>query len=277
MPKVSVIMAVYNMEKNVRILKKAVASVINQTYQDWELIICDDGSTDHTLQILRHISSKDERLHMISCSQNHGAGYARNMCMRAARGKYLAVMDADDISKPQRLEKQVRFLDSYPQYALVGCNAGMMDSCGVWGVRVLKERPDKTDFLRTLPFVHPSIMIRKEVAFKLHGYTQAMTARRAEDYEFLMRLYAAGYRGCNIQEPLILYREDMQSYRKRTYRSRLDECRVRCQGFLKLGILKGNFRYVLKPIIVGMVPAGMMRHIKIRRYGGSIGGNDDRY
>lgn len=53
MPKVSVIMAVYNMEKNVRILKKAVASVINQTYQDWELIICDDGSTDHTLQILR--------------------------------------------------------------------------------------------------------------------------------------------------------------------------------------------------------------------------------
>ena len=272
MPKVSVMMAVYNMEKNVHILKKAVASILNQTYQDWELIICDDGSTDHTLQILRQISSEDERLHIISCSNNHGAGYARNMCMRIARGKYLAVMDADDISKPQRLKKQACFLDSHPQYALVGCNASMIDSCGVWGERILEEKPDKKDFLSTLPFVHPSIMIRKEVAYKLHGYTQTMTARRAEDYEFLMRLYAAGYRGCNMQEPLIFYREDIQSYRKRTYRCRLNECRGRYRGFLKLGILKGNFRYVLKPFVVGMIPAGIMRHIKIRRYGSGIGG-----
>lgn len=267
MPEVSVIMPVYNMAKDVQILKAAVDSVRKQTYKDWELIICDDGSTDHTLKVLRQISGKDARIRLICNSKNRGAGYARNACIQTANGKYLAVMDADDLCEPQRLEKQAAFLDQHPEYALVGCNVRMINSRGIWGVRILEEMPDKKSFLKTLPFVHPSVMLRKEVVRELHGYAQTQLTRRAEDYEFLMRLYACGYKGYNIQEILLGYREDLNSYKKRKYRWRIDESRVRYQGFLRLGILKGNKRYVLKPLLIGMVPNGLMNAYRSRRFG----------
>lgn len=266
MPEVSVIMPVYNMAEDIQLLKAAVASIKNQTYKEWELIICDDGSTDTTMRAVKQIAGKDARIRVIRNQKNRGAGYARNACIRASAGKYIAVMDADDISEPQRLEKQAAFLDQHPEYALVGCNARMIDSRGIWGERILEENPVKESFLSTLPFVHPSVMLRREVIEELHGYAVTKLTRRVEDYEFLMRLYACGYKGYNMQEMLFSYREDLDSYKKRTYSCRIDESRVRYQGFLKLGILKGNFRYVLKPVFVGMVPAGIMRAFRAGKF-----------
>ncbi len=265
-PKVSVIMPVYHMAKQVPLLKAAIESIKNQTYPDWELIICDDGSTDQTVQALRQMIGTDDRIRLICSHKNRGAGYTRNVCIHASAGEYLAVMDADDISHPQRLEKQVAFLTKHPQYALVGCNAMLLDGNGVWGTRILEEKPDKESFLHTLPFVHPSIMLRREVVQKLHGYTQTEYTRRTEDYEFLMRLYACGYKGYNIQEPLLCYREDLHTYQRWKYRFRIEESMVRCQGFLRLGILKGNFRYVLKPLFVGLIPISMLLLWRRKRY-----------
>ena len=112
MPEVSVIMSVYNMAGR-PVLQAAVHSIKNQTYKDWELILCDDGSTDHTLQVLRQISKGDQRIQVIHYKRNRGAGFARNACIRAAGGKYIAVMDADDLSEPCRLERQAAFLDKH--------------------------------------------------------------------------------------------------------------------------------------------------------------------
>ena len=266
MPRVSVIMAVFGMAGRAGVLERAVASIRRQTLRDWELLIYDDGSADGTLQEVSRIARADPRIRVLHGTRNRKAGYARTRCIRAARGRYLAVMDADDISAPGRLAAQADFLDMHPQYAFVGSSAWMFDSRGVWGLRRVPERPGRESFLSTLPFVHPSVMLRREAALAVHGYREGPQAYRAEDYEFLMRLYAAGYRGYNLKEPLLYYREDAHAMRRRKYRYRLTECRVRLHGFGRLGILRGNLRYVLKPLAAGLAPACLMRAARVRRY-----------
>lgn len=264
MPKVTVIMPVFNTDS--QYLKAAVASIKGQTYQDWELLLYDDGSDRGYLPVIRQVAANETRFHLSYAHKNHGAGYARNVCIRAALGKYVAIMDADDIAAPDRLQKQVDFLDKHPQYALVGSNAYLIDKQGIWGRRMLEQTPDALSFLKTLPFIHPSIMIRKDVLDALQGYSEKRRDYRVEDYELLMRLYAAGYRGYNLQELLLYYREDADSYKKRKYRYRIDECWMRYLGFQSLGILEGHMRYVIKPLVIGLVPARMMYRIKRVRY-----------
>lgn len=269
-PKISVIMPVYNMADD-PLLDQAVNSILHQTFQDWELILCDDGSTDDTLHHLYRFAVADQRIHILKNPVNRGAGYARNACLRTAAGMYIALMDADDFSDSKRLEKQADFLESHPEYAFVGCNVWLRDRQGVWGRRRMEERPDSESFLDTLPFVHPSVMIRAEAVHALGGYSQMRIARRAEDYEFFMRLYAAGYRGYNMQQELLGYLEEPDSYRRRKYKSRIAECAVRLQGFRRLGILKGHSRYVLKPLAVGLLPARLLYLQHKRRF---AAGND---
>ncbi len=264
MPKVTVIMPVFNTGRSY--LKAAVDSVKRQTYQDWELVLYDDGSDPDYLPAIRQVTDGDARIHVMYHTKNHGAGYARNACIRASAGKYVALMDADDISAPDRLQEQVDFLDMHPEYAFVGSNAWMIDDYGIWGRRILEKEPGKSSFLKTLPFIHPSVMVRRDVWNAVQGYSEKKRDYRVEDYEWMMRLYAAGYRGYNIQKMLFYYREDSRSYKKRKYRYRIDECRMRYVGFRNLGILQGHIHYVLKPLATGLVPAGVMQRIKRIRY-----------
>lgn len=265
MPEITVIMPVYQMASD-SALWAAVSSIEQQSCQDWELLLYDDGSSDHTLHVLKKIADKNIKISVFSGKKNRGAGYARNKCIQASKGRYLALMDADDLSHPERLRVQADFLDRHPEYAFVGSSAWMIDSRGVWGIRRVERYPGRKAFLSTMPFIHPSMMFRREVLTALHGYTNAPNASRAEDYELLMRLYAAGYQGYNIQKPLLAYREDQVSYKKRKYRYRIRECAVRLEGFLKLGILWGHLRYVAKPLVVGFIPAYCMRKARKHRF-----------
>lgn len=262
MPVISVLMGIYN--ENILYASQAVDSILNQTFSDFEFIICDDGSKPAFYEWLRSYCRKDRRIRLLRSRANHGLAAALNHGLKYARGKYIARMDADDIAAADRLARQYAFLESHAEYALVGCSAWMIGEQGIWGVRRMEQEPSENSFLKTSPFIHPSIMIRREVMKRLHGYTQAKAAVRAEDYEFFMRLYAAGYRGYNLQEPLLYYREDIRSFKKRRYRYRIHECIVRHDGFRRLGILKGNLHYVIKPLIAGLVPARIM--IRIRKY-----------
>lgn len=264
-PKISVIMPVYNMADD-PLLYRAVNSILRQTFQNWELILCDDGSNDRTLHQLCRFAAMDQRIRVLRNPVNRGAGYARNACLRTALGMYIALMDADDDSDPLRLEKQADFLDRHPEYAFAGCNVWLSDRQSIWGIRRMEERPDRESFLSTLPFVHPSVMIRADAVRALGGYTQTRLARRAEDYEFFMRLYAAGYRGYNMQQELLSYLEEPDSYQRRKYGSRIAECAVRLQGFRRLGILKGHIRYVLKPLAVGLLPSRLLYMQHKRRF-----------
>ena len=248
-------MGVYNVPER-KILAKAIDSILNQTYQDFEFIICDDGSTDSCYEILQEYAQKDKRIKLLKNEKNKGLSYTLNKCLSFAQGEYIARMDADDVALPTRLEQELKFLSKNKDYAMVGSNVYFIDGDKRWGVRSLPERPNKKDFLFTSPFVHPSIMIRRDVLCELNGYAE--DAIRCEDYDLWMRLYAQGYKGYNIQEYLLEFREDKNAYHRRAYRYRWYEGKIRLRGFRKLGLLPIGIPYVLKPFIVGLLPQSFL-------------------
>lgn len=266
MPKVSVIMGVYN-EKNRQQLELAIDSILSQTLQEWEFFICDDGSEQSCYQMLQEICGKDERIRLLRHEKNQGLAAALNTCLSQAKGSYIARMDGDDISKPERLQRQWEYLEKHPDFAMAGCEAELMDEQGIWGVRHLISCPEKEDFLFGSPFIHPTVMVRREVLEKLGGYCTGDFALRTEDYELFMRMYEMGFRGYNMPEILFSYREDRNSYTRRKYRYRIREYQVRKRGFARLGIARGNRKYIIKPLLVGLLPGWLMKCYKRKRYG----------
>lgn len=265
MPEVSILMGVYNGSR--KYTAQAVNSILDQTFTDFELIICDDGSSDCFYRWLAAFCEKDPRIFLLRNEQNRGLAATLNRCLRHASGTYIARMDADDISKKERLERQVSFLRRHKEFVIAGCNAQMISGRSIWGIRRMEEMPRRESFLSTSAFIHPTIMIRREVLADLNGYCESHKVQRVEDYELFMRLYAAGYRGYNLQEELFQYRESRHDYGRRKYQYRIKECLVRWQGFGRLGIRKGNLRYVIKPLAAGLVPRKIMYKMRLKKYG----------
>ncbi len=263
--KVSVIMGVYH-EKNMAQVQRAVESILNQTWTDLEFLIFQDGYDERTSKLLQKLAKEDSRILLMGENQNHGLAYALNRCIEVADGEYIARMDADDIAHTERLRKQIQFLEKHKEYDLVGCNARLIDKNGVWGERKMPLIPNEKDFLPYSPYVHPSVVFRSGVLKASGGYPESEDTKRLEDYEFFMRLHAQGIRGYNLQECLLYYREDRRAYKKKKYRYRLLECRVRYRGFQKLqihGIKK--WIYIAKPLVVGLIPTWAMEKAKMRK------------
>lgn len=258
-PEVSVIMAVHDAADGYA-LKEAIQSVITQTFTDWELIICDDGSSDGTWKMLRQIAAADVRIRLLRFNKNYGAGRARNACIHMARGRYIAVMDADDISAPDRLRKQRNFLNKYLKYAFVGTRGEFfVHNVGDDGeLYWYCARPQAEDFLFSLPFVHASIMFRKEALDRVCGYDSSSYVIRVEDYDLLLRLYAAGLFGANLRETLYYIRRDKDQYRRRKYRYRFHEVYIKCRGFWALELMPEGILYGLKPLLVGLMPVRLI-------------------
>lgn len=247
-------------------LRKSVESVLQQTYEDYEFIICDDGSTNDTLKELEKIAQSDSRIKIISYDKNCGLNHALNCCLAESQGKYIARQDDDDISKPERLEKQVRFLDENPEYTIVGTCADVFDDKGIWEEYIVPEKPQKDDFLWNSPFMHPTTMMRK-AELLWGGDREAKETRRCEDYDLFMNLYAQGYKGYNIQEKLYYYRivrDEKNKHRPMKYR--VDEMIVRFRGYKNMGMLLKGMPYVFKPVIIGLIPQSVLKQIKQSRY-----------
>lgn len=262
MCEISVIMGIYNMANKKEIMRLAIESILNQTYKNFEFIICDDGSSDETYELLKEFCKKDERILLLKNNKNRGLAYSLNNCLKIAKGKYIARMDADDISIKDRFEKQIKFLEKNPEYALVGCNLLYINNKGIWGKRILPEYPNKKSFLFTSPFAHPTILIRKDILNLLNGYKVEKITRRLEDYDLFMRLYANNYKGYNIQEFLYQFREDEDAFKRRAYKYRWDEVQVRYRGFKSLGLIPFALPYVIKPLIVGLIPQKILSKIR---------------
>lgn len=143
-------MGVYNCEST---LEESIESIINQTYNNWELIICDDGSSDRTYDIAQNYAfDYPNKIKLIKNETNLHLAAALNRCLEYATGEYVARMDGDDISLPERFEKQVVFLNSNPQYQVVGAQMISFDEIGENGIRSVPEKPDKT-YLRYTPLL----------------------------------------------------------------------------------------------------------------------------
>lgn len=172
-PKVSVIMPVYNAE---HYLKESVESILNQTFQDFEFIIIDDCSTDRSWQIIGEYAARDPRIVALQNEQNLKDAGTRNRGMDIAKGQYLAVQDADDISLPERLEKQVRHLDENPHIGALGVGAYYIDQQGRFARRfMIFDSPDTVEARLSVmdPLVHSSMMIRRELMQQIGGYDAA--------------------------------------------------------------------------------------------------------
>lgn len=259
-PDVSVIMSTYGKRKT-EYLKTAIESVLRQKDVDFELIICCDGPENINFDYLRGLAKKDDRIRLIDNPESKGLAYALNLCIGVARGRYLARMDDDDVCDENRLKIQTDYLDGHSGIDYVGCNARLIDETGVWGHRRMPEIPEKKDFLRFLPYIHPAVMFRKNIFSRQEAYR--VETRRGEDYELFMRLFAAGYKGYNIQMELFSYREERDSYLRREWGSRLDEIKIRYYGFVALDLMfPWGWLYMLRPLAAECVPAPLIYGIK---------------
>ena len=207
-PKVSIIMGIYNCADT---LAEAIDSILEQTFLNWELIMCDDGSTDNTLWIANDYARRfPEKIIVIRNDCNCGLNYTLNHCLEYVRGEYIARMDGDDISLPERLKKENDFLDSHPEYAIVSSSMIFFDSGGDWGENQMIEIPQIRDFVFHAPFhCHAPCMIRKEAYMAVGGYTVDKRLLRFEDCNLWYKLYSKGYRGYNLQESLYKMRDDV--------------------------------------------------------------------
>lgn len=265
--RVSVVMAVYNAADRA-ILDAAIGSIVKQTMSEWELLIGDDGSTNDTPQWLENWRLREPRIRVFHSERNQGAACARNRCIQEARGRYIAIMDADDISAPDRLRRQAAFLEQNSQYDFVGLKGRMFESepgdmdKEYW----FCPAPQPRDFRMTLPFVHASLMFRRKAVDAVCGYRERKWVLRSEDYDMLMRMYARGMRGANIEDETYFIREDAQTFKRRKYRYRFTEMLVKLNGFTRMGLMPAGLIYAVKPLVVGLMPVGAVESIKRRYY-----------
>ncbi|MDH6354844.1 glycosyltransferase involved in cell wall biosynthesis [Dysgonomonas sp. PH5-45] len=200
MPKVSVLMPVYNAGEY---LGEAIDSIIAQTFTDWELVIINDGSTDGSGDVARKYT--DPRIRCLCNDKNRGLIYTRNRLIDEATGEYLAFLDSDDVSLPERLARQVNFLDKNIDYALCGTWGRMIDSDGRYLRKMnLSDRCEdiRCTLLFTNTFIQSSIMVRGDV-LRQHPY--AADFPLAEDYDLFSRLSEI-YKLANLPSCLTLYR-----------------------------------------------------------------------
>ena len=200
-PEITVAMPAYNAADH---LLEAIDSVLGQSFEDFELLVVDDGSTDNTLALAQ--SCADKRVRVERLPANKGRATARNMAMGRARGRYLAWMDADDIAMPHRLEAQYACLETHPQIHI--CGAGVQYFGQSCALEFFPEQPEaaRAASLVGVPVPNCCVMVRLD-AMHAFGLRYDATLARAEDMAFWAdALLKAGLQAVNLQEPLLRYR-----------------------------------------------------------------------
>lgn len=244
-------------------LRRAVDSLVGQTLPEWELLLWDDGSSPQGALALEQAARLDPRVRLVHAGKNRGLAHGLNQCVERARGPYIARLDDDDLCFPQRLRRQVDFLAEHPAYQWVGSAALLLDESGPWGRLRPPTRPGRRDFLRTSPYIHPSVMFRREVLELAGGYREDRALFGCEDCELFARLHSRGFRGYNLPECLLGYWESRASYAKRTPARRLREAALRCRALPRLGLpLPEALWGAARPLAVSLVPPGVQYRLK---------------
>jgi len=199
-PLVSVVMAAHNVE---RYVASAIESVLAQTFTDFELVVVNDGSTDQTLQQIQPYAQRDSRIRLIHQSRQ-GIPRVRNTACAHAAGKYIAVLDADDLALPDRLAKQVDYMETNPDVALLGGQVRYFNDQGLLD-QYSQTPTDSEEVARRLPernaFIHSTVMMRREVFRAVGDYRFPY----AEEYDLYLR-FADRYRLANLPDVLTYYR-----------------------------------------------------------------------
>lgn len=161
--------------------------------------------------------------------------YSLNRCLEHVTGNYIARMDGDDISSPDRLERQLLFLQEHQEYDLVGTAMRRFNEDGMADIVSKPMNVDKYTLRRDVPFNHATILTHRYVYDRLNGYVAVERTKRCEDYDLWFRFFHADFSGYNLQEALYYVREDINAIKRRTFSSRRDAFRTTKIGFRLLG------------------------------------------
>ncbi len=261
-PLISVLIGVYYRREDTTLLERSIGSALAQSYPNLELLICDDGSNPQAIACLDVLAAQNGCIRLIRQGDLFTLPVKLNACLARAKGEWIARMDDDDFSHPQRLERQLRFLQEHPEAAFVGCNANLIRGGEAVGVRTLPQRPTVRDFYFVQPYIHPTLLFRRDALQAVGGYSEDKRCILCEDYDLLLRLYEAGYTGANVQEILFDYTLPATTKGSRRMIHRWNETVTRWRRFRRLGQLPRALPYVVKPLIVGLIPEALLKRLK---------------
>lgn len=250
-PKVTFLISIYNTPKEQ--LRTAINSVLNQTYENYDILIINDGTKDDSLEIIKSYNS--DKIKIINNENNIGLEKSLNKGIKEINSEYIARMDTDDISHNDRLQKQIEFAKLHPEYSVIATKVNIFDDNGIYGMTKISGKIEKRDLLFGTPFIHPSMLIKTEDIKNIGGYP---LFHRCEDYAMIMELYSNGKKGYIMSEILLDYRMDKTGYKKRKMKDRLIEVKVRWIYFRKMNIPFYQYFYVLKPILLMIIPRKMV-------------------
>lgn len=266
-PKISVIMGIYNCENT---LSEAIDSIIAQTYKNWNIVMCDDCSTDGTYNVAKqYVDMYPEKFILLKNDKNMGLNYTLNHCLRYADGDYIARMDGDDISYPDRFEKEMDFLFNNPEYSIVSTQMEYFDNYGVFGKSSNYGTPTKENIVMGITFCHATCIIKKTAYDAVSGYSVSDKLLRVEDYDLWVKMYSAGYKGYNLPQVLYKMRDDRNAIKRRKFKYRVNESRVSVSAVRKLNVSKKYYIFALKPIIVGILPEFIYTFLHKKRLKGN--------
>lgn len=257
--KVSVIMGIYNCAST---LSEAIESILSQTYKNWNLIMCDDGSSDETYKVAdSYREIYPEKIKLIRHEKNKGLNVTLNDCLELADGEFIARMDGDDLCLPERFEVQVSLLRKHKEFSFVSSPMIYFDENGEWGKGKAIEKPIAKDFIRGCPFCHAPAMVRIEAYRAVHGYSLDKYTKRCEDADLWARMYSKGYLGYNLQLPYYKMRDDRNAISRRKFKYAINAflTRINIAHMLHLPIIA--YVFSLRPIIVSLLPYKLYKYL----------------
>lgn len=259
--RISVLMGIYNCAPT---LQEALDSLYVQTYQGFKIILCDDGSKDDTLKIAEENAKKHENVIVIKNEHNMGLNYTLNHCLEYADTEFCARMDGDDTCHPTRFEKEIKFLDEHPEYAIVSTTMHHFDEMGIFRTGMASGEPKPSDYPKGVPFNHAPCMIRTSAYKTVGGYSVSGKLLRQEDYHLWLKMYEKGFRGYMLNEPLYNMCDDRNAYARRNWISRRNEAYVKYLACKMLNLPFWYYMYCLKPIILYIMPQWFYKRLHNR-------------
>ncbi len=243
--KISILMGIYNCAKT---LPAAIDSILAQTYDQWELILCDDCSTDDTPAVAeQYVSRYPDKMILLKNETNSRLAFTLNHCLEEATGEFVARMDGDDISVPERFEKQLAFLKAHPDVVLCGTAMQRFSDDGTLGaIAYCPEWPDRLTPHEHLAFNHATVLAYKWVYDRLGGYTVCPRTVRGQDRDLWYRFFDAGFKGANLQEALYMVREDVDAIKRRTAKDRFISYQTTLYGYR---LLHYPWHWYIKPTL----------------------------
>lgn len=260
--RITVLMAIYNCTET---LAEALDSLLVQTYQGFKVILCDDCSTDTTATVAHQYAERyPEKFTLIYNNANLKLAASLNRCLEYADTEYIARMDGDDISKPDRFAKEIKFLDEHPEFAIVSCAMEHFDENGVFRIFRTDKCPGKKNFIGSTPHCHAPCMIRTEALKAVGGYTVKRWTQQGQDVHLWAKMYHHGYKGYNLPDVLYSMRDDHAAYKRRTLKSAFRAVRRNYEIFKLMNISRWNIYGLIRPVLVASLPAPIYKMLHRR-------------